>query len=91
MDLILCRSLSLPPSLPSVQVDVEDLDEEDTDPLSPLDRQCREIWNTVQLTAVWRPMVSRETERERERETQRDTERHRGTETEEQRQKQRER
>lgn len=43
------------------QVDVEDLDEEDTEPLSPLARQCQEIWNTVQLKAVWRPMVSGET------------------------------
>lgn len=36
---------------------MEDLDEEDTNPLSPLDKQCQEIWNTVQLKAVWRPMV----------------------------------
>ena len=40
-----------------LQVDVEDLDEEDTEPLSPLNKQCQEIWNTVQLKAVWRPMV----------------------------------
>ena len=48
------------------QVDVEDLAEEDTEPLSPLDKQCQEIWNTVQLTAVWRPMVRRERKMERE-------------------------
>ena len=35
----------------------EDIDEEDTSALSPLSRQCQEIWQTVQLKSVWRPMV----------------------------------
>lgn len=41
----------------SDNIDVEDLDEEDTEPLSPLHKQCQEIWNTVQLKSVWRPMT----------------------------------
>eukprot|EP00602_Paraphysomonas_sp_CaronLab_P004945 CAMPEP_0185027976 /NCGR_PEP_ID=MMETSP1103-20130426/13370_1 /TAXON_ID=36769 /ORGANISM="Paraphysomonas bandaiensis, Strain Caron Lab Isolate" /LENGTH=448 /DNA_ID=CAMNT_0027562197 /DNA_START=477 /DNA_END=1823 /DNA_ORIENTATION=+ len=35
----------------------EDIDEEDTSELSPLSKQCQEIWQTVQLKSVWRPMA----------------------------------
>jgi hypothetical protein len=35
-----------------------DLDEEDTNELSPLSKQCQDIWETVQLDCVWGPMVS---------------------------------
>lgn len=34
-----------------------DLDEEDTNELSPLSKQCQDIWETVQLNCVWGPMV----------------------------------
>jgi hypothetical protein len=35
----------------------EDVDEEDDGATSPLARQCHEIWQTVQLKSVWKPMV----------------------------------
>ena len=42
---------------PSELLMYEDIDEEDTSEISPLAKQCQEIWNTVQLKSVWRPMV----------------------------------
>ncbi len=36
----------------------EDIDIEDKNPLTPFEKQCYEIWQTVQLKAVWRPMVT---------------------------------
>jgi hypothetical protein len=35
-----------------------DLDEEDTNAVSPFWKQCQDIWETVQLDCVWGPMVS---------------------------------
>lgn len=34
-----------------------DIDEEDTSESSPLSKQCNDIWETVQLESVWRPMA----------------------------------
>lgn len=42
---------------PSESMLYEDVDEEDTTALSPLTKQCQEIWHTVQLKSVWKPMV----------------------------------
>ena len=56
VDAPLPRSLSFK-DLSGSSVLYEDIDEEDTSELSPLTKQCQEIWKTVQLKSVWRPMV----------------------------------